>query len=92
MSVPASIAQPHAAASVSLVVDYYLDGDVLIIASLSIPGRLYVTTSKECSCPAGLEELPCKHAELRLRLLRPQPTFLNNAMFIVTLDQEGDLY
>lgn len=60
----------------------------LIIASASIPGRLYVTTSKECSCPAGLDDLPCKHIELRLSLLRPQ----TDAPIVLPLDQADQLY
>lgn len=71
-----------------LTIDYYLDGDTLIIASASIPGRLYVTTSRDCTCPAGLQELPCTHAELRLRILRP----LSEAPVMLTLDQADQLF
>ena len=89
MSVPTSIAQRHAAAATdTLTVDYYLDGDTLIIASASIPGRLYVTTANDCSCPAGLQDLPCKHGELRLRLLHPQ----TEAVLVLPFDQADALY
>jgi hypothetical protein len=64
-------------------VDYYLDGETLIIASATMPGRLYVTTATDCSCPAGLQEWPCPHADVRLNLLRPTP----NASGVLTLDQ-----
>lgn len=87
MSVPTSIAQQHAAADI-LTVDYFLAGEILIIASASIPGRLYVTTSNDCSCPAGLQEEPCKHAELRLNLLRPQ----SEAALVLPFDQADQLY
>ncbi|HEX6292950.1 MAG TPA: SWIM zinc finger family protein [Herpetosiphonaceae bacterium] len=85
MSVPAILPQPS---TDTLTIDYYLDGDTLIIASATIPGRLYVTTSKDCSCPAGLHELPCKHAELRLSLLRPR----TDAALVLTLDQADALF
>lgn len=85
MSVHESIAQ-HAAAT--LTVDYYLDDDTLIIASASIPGRLYVTTSSDCSCPAGLQDLPCKHAELRLSLLRPH----TGVLVVLPFDLADQLY
>ncbi|HEX6292890.1 MAG TPA: hypothetical protein VFZ66_27150 [Herpetosiphonaceae bacterium] len=60
------------AASDTLTIDYYISGDTLIIASATTPGRLYLVTSKDCSCPLGLEEWPCAHADLRLCLLAPQ--------------------
>jgi hypothetical protein len=88
MSIPASIAQQHAAAAAPLVVDYYLHDDTLIIASAAIPGRLYVTTSNDCSCPAGLQELPCKHAELRLSLLRPH----TGVLVVLPFDQADALF
>lgn len=72
----------------ALTLDYYLDGDVLIIASATIPGRLYITTSKDCSCPAGLQELSCKHADIRLNLLRPR----KDATLVLTLDQADALF
>jgi hypothetical protein len=87
MAVPVSIAQRHAAAADTLTVDYYLDGDTLIIASASIPGRLYVTTATDCSCPAGRDDLPCKHGELRLSLLRPQ-----TASVMLPFDQADALF
>jgi hypothetical protein len=70
-----SIAQRRANAAAkaeTLTVDYYLDGDKMIIASATTPGKLYVVTSGDCSCPAGLQELPCKHAEFRLNVLYPR--------------------
>lgn len=85
MRIRESIAQRHDAAA--LTVDYYLDGDTLIIASASIPGRLYVTTSNNCSCPAGLQDLPCKHGELRLSLLRPRTDAV-----VIPFDQADALY
>lgn len=83
----ASIARDNATAE-TLIVDYYLDRDTLIIASASIPGRLYVTTSTDCSCPAGLQDLPCKHAELRLGLLQPQ----TEAPVLLPFDQVDQLF
>lgn len=71
----------------TLTLDYFLAGDVLIIASASIPGRLYVTTANNCSCPAGRDDLPCKHGELRLRLLRPQ-----TASVMLPFDQADQLF
>ncbi len=56
----------------TLAVDYYLDGDTMIIASETTPGKLYVVTSHDCSCPAGRQELPCKHAAYRLNVLMPR--------------------
>jgi hypothetical protein len=88
MSVHESIAQHAPAAAAPLTVDYYLDGETLIIASASIPGRLYVTTSNDCSCPAGLQELPCKHAELRLTLLRSR----TDDAVVLPLDQADALF
>lgn len=86
----ASIARDkaHTASAKTLTIDYYLDGDTLIIASATIPGRLYVTTSADCSCPAGLQDLPCKHADLRLGILRPQST----APIVLPLDQADALF
>lgn len=63
-----------AAKAETLTVDYYLDGDKMIIASATTPGRLYVVTSGDCTCPAGVQELPCKHAEFRLNVLYPRRT------------------
>ena len=77
----------NAAPAETLTLDYYLDGNTLIIASASIPGRLYVTTANDCSCPAGRDDLPCKHGELRLRLLRPQ-----TAAVSLPLDQADALF
>jgi hypothetical protein len=68
-------------------VDYYLYGDTLIMASATTPGRLYVTTATDCSCPTGVQEWPCLHADVRLNLLRPTP----NASGVLTLDQADDL-
>ncbi len=68
----ASVAQRRAnavAKAETLTVDYYLDGDKMIVASQTTPGRLYIVTSTECSCPAGRQELPCKHAAYRLHVL-----------------------
>ncbi len=58
----------------TLIVDYYLCGDTLIIASATTPGRLYVVTSTECTCPLGLQEWPRDHATLRLHLLMSRLT------------------
>ncbi len=73
MSLRTSIAQPRAN-SAHITVDYYLCGETLIIASTTTPGRLYVVTSTECTCPAGRQEWPCHHAAVRLDLLAPRPT------------------
>jgi hypothetical protein len=70
-----------------LTVDYFLAGDTLIIASTTTPGRFYVTTATDCSCPAGLAEWPCKHADVRLRLLAPQRTRQVSGMDGLTLDE-----
>ena len=77
----ASLAQPcvnATARSESLTVDYYLDGDTLIVASATIPGRLYIVTATACSCPVGVQELPCRHAAYRLAILHPRRTLLSN--------------
>lgn len=63
-----------AAKAETLTVDYYLDGDKMIIASATTPGKLYVVTSGDCTCPAGLQELPCKHGEFRLNVFYPRCT------------------
>jgi hypothetical protein len=71
MSVKASIARRKANAAAKAetsTVDYYLDGDKMIIASETTPGKLYIVTSKDCSCPAGLQELPCKHGAFWLQV------------------------
>ncbi len=70
-----SVAQRRAnavAKADTMTVDYYLDGDKMIIASETTPGRLYIVTATECSCPAGRQELPCKHAAYRLQVLMPR--------------------
>lgn len=56
----------------SLTVDYYLDGDTMIVASATTPGKLYIVTATECSCEAGRRELLCKHATYRLDKLYPR--------------------
>lgn len=84
MSIPTSIPQPDSA---PLTIDYYLAGNTLIIASATTPGRLYVTTSTECSCPAGRDEWPCKHADVRLNLLAPQRTREVRGMDKLMLDE-----
>ena len=55
-----------------LTLDYYLDGDTLIIASATTPGRLYIVTATSCTCEAGQDDWPCKHADYRLSLLMPK--------------------
>ena len=66
----------------------------MIIASATTPGKLYVVTSGDCTCPAGLQELPCKHAEFRLNVLYPrhdaQPQ--TAAAYTVTLDLVDELF
>ncbi len=56
----------------ALTVDYFMSGDTMIIASASHVGRLYTVTATECSCPAGRQELPCKHAAYRLQVMAQQ--------------------
>jgi hypothetical protein len=68
-----SLAQ-HRADTETLTVDYYLDGDTLIIASATTPGRLHVVTATECSCDAGREDWPCMHAGYRLHILANRST------------------
>ncbi|MBV9788016.1 MAG: hypothetical protein JOZ51_07585 [Chloroflexi bacterium] len=97
MSVNASLAQRRANAATkaeTLIVDYYLDGDKMIIASATTPGKLYVVTSGDCTCPAGLQELPCKHAEFRLNILYPRCTTQQqtDAQYTVTLDLADELF
>lgn len=92
----ASTAQRRANAAAraeTLTVDYYLDGDKMIIASATTPGKLYVVTSGDCTCPAGVQELPCKHAEFRLNVLYPRRTTQpqSNAAYTVTLDLVDEL-
>ena len=82
----ATIPQPQADAAPPLPVDYYLDGDTLIIASEETPGRLYIVTSTGCSCPAGQADWPCKHADYRLNLLMPKPRPLTAPASTCTLD------
>jgi hypothetical protein len=70
-----SVAQRRAnavAKADTMTVDYYLDGDKMIVASQTTPGRLYIVTSTECTCPAGRQELPCKHAAYRVHVLMPR--------------------
>ena len=57
-----------------LQVDYVVlpDNDTVIVASATTLGKLYTVTSKECTCPAGRKELPCKHAAYRLNILHPR--------------------
>lgn len=92
-----SIAQRRAnavAKAETLTVDYYLDGDKMIIASATTPGKLYVVTSGDCTCPAGLQELPCKHAEFRLNVLYPRrkPQAQTDAEYSITLDLADELF
>jgi hypothetical protein len=92
----ASTDQPRTNATAkaeTLTVDYYLDGDTMIIACATIPGRLYIVTSGDCTCPAGVQELPCKHAEFRLNVLYPRPTAQQtNAHYTVILDLDDELF
>lgn len=83
-----------AAKAETLTVDYYLDGDTMIIASATTPGKLYVVTSGDCTCPAGLQELLCKHAEFRLNILYPRRTAQSqtDAEYTVTLDLADELF
>ncbi len=76
MSITVTIDQPEVndTPAAPLTVDYYLHGDTLIIASETIPGRLYIVTSTGCSCPAGQDDWPCEHADYRLNLLMPKHT------------------
>jgi hypothetical protein len=72
-----SLAQRRANATAkaeSLSVDYFIcpDQHTVIIASATTLGKLYTVTSTECSCPAGRQELPCKHAAYRLNILHPR--------------------
>jgi hypothetical protein len=69
---PTSLAHRNATTN-TLTVDYYLDGDTLIIASATTPGRLHVVTATECSCDAGRNDWPCVHADYRLHILATRP-------------------
>ena len=60
---------PPDAPADTFTVDYYLDGDTLVIASTTIPGRLHVVTATECTCDAGRDAWPCQHADYRLHIL-----------------------
>jgi hypothetical protein len=57
-----------------LTIDYYLDGDTLVIASTTTPGRLHVVTATECTCDAGRDDWPCTHADYRLHILASRST------------------
>lgn len=78
----------------TLTVDYYLDGDKMIVASATTPGKLYVVTSGDCTCPAGVQELPCKHAEFRLNVLYPRhgAQSQTDTEYTVTLDLADELF
>lgn len=41
------------AATLIQTVNYYIAGDVLMIASASTVGKLYTVTACECTCEAG---------------------------------------
>lgn len=56
----------------SLTVDYYLDGDTMIVASATTPGTLYIVSATGCTCDAGLRELPGTHAAYRLDTRHPR--------------------
>jgi hypothetical protein len=77
----------------TLIIDYYLDGDTMIVASATTLGKLYIVTAKDCSCPAGMAELPCKHASYRLQVLsirnKLQPQ--TNPDYKITLDSSDEL-
>ncbi len=66
----------------SLAVDYFIcsDRQTVIIASATTNGKLYAVTSTDCSCPAGLQELPCWHADARLMVLYPHKPGINAGM------------
>ena len=81
-----------AARAENLTVDYYLDGDKMIVASASRPGKLYVVTPTGCSCPAGLLELPCKHAAYRLNILMPRKPRQTDAEYATTCAAADDLF
>lgn len=81
-----------AAKAETLTVDYYLDGDKMIIASATTPGKLYVVTSGDCTCPAGLQELPCKHAEFRLNILSTKRKPQTDAEYSTTIDLCDELF
>lgn len=90
-----SIAQRRANAAAkaeTLTVDYYLDGDKMIIASATTPGKLYVVTSGDCTCPAGLQELPCKHSEFRLHVLSIKRKTQTDAEYSTTIDLCDELF
>lgn len=76
----------------SLTVDYYLNGDKMIVASASTPGKLYVVTATGCSCPAGVQELPCKHAEYRLQVLMPRKPRQSDAEYAKVCAAADDLF
>lgn len=82
------------AAAETLTIGYYLDGDTMIIASATTPGKLYVVTSGDCTCPAGLQELLCKHVEFRLNILYPRRTSQAETAseYIITLDLADELF
>ena len=76
----------------SLTVDYYLDGDTMIVASSSTPGKLYIVSATGCSCPAGVQELPCKHAAYRLQVLMPPRKPQTDADYARTLAACDELF
>lgn len=53
-------------------VNYFVAGDVFIVASATKVGTLYQVTATECTCEAGRNALPCWHAEARLQIMHPR--------------------
>lgn len=74
VNMPASVAQRRSnaiARAATLTVDYFIcpDQQTVIIASATTVGKLYHVTATGCTCPAGLQELPCKRAAYRVQIL-----------------------
>lgn len=94
----ASVAQRKAnavAKADTLTVDYFIcpDKQTVIIASATTVGRMYTVTASECSCPAGRNELPCKHSAYRLHVLSPrkrQP--MSDAAYAAACAAADDLF
>ena len=78
----------------ALTVDYFIcpDQQTVIVASATTPGKLYIVTASECSCPAGRRDLPCKHAEYRVQVLFPRTPRQSDADYAATLTACDELF
>src|SRR5688500_7533835 len=68
---PATL-NPTTAAKLASV-DHELVGDVLIVPSTKVIGKLYRVTEHGCTCPSATYRLTCWHMSARAYLLAQQP-------------------